>query len=199
MKSNLIALAIAALVGGMLVLPLTHQSAMAQAYAGIKALGSSGLAPATGTTTPMTGTNNDRGEVILVGRGGRGGGGHGGGGRGGGRGFGGGHHGGGKAFAGGGHRGGHYAYRGGGHRGGHYAYRGGGHGYKGRHYAYRDGKHYRRYGKGHYRYYRYGRWWYAPYVTYGYGYGYGSCAWLRRQALITGSQYWWNRYYDCIY
>jgi hypothetical protein len=36
-------------------------------------------------------------------------------------------------------------------------------------------------------------------VTYGYGYGYGSCAWLRRQALITGSQYWWNRYYDCIY
>lgn len=205
MKSNLIALAVTALVGGLLVLPLTHQSALAQAYAGLKALGSSGGTSTSGTTTPMTGTNNDRGEVILVGRGGRGGGGHGGG-RGGGRSFGGGHHGGGKAFSGGGYRGGK-AYRGGGHRGGSYAYRGGkSHGYKGRGYAYHDGKGHKgknhgHYNKGHYRYYRYGRYyrnygWYGPYV---YGYGYGGCAWLRQQALITGSQYWWDRYYACIY
>ena len=206
MKSNLIALAVTALVGGLLVLPLTHQSALAQAYAGLKALGSSGGTSTNGTTTPMTGTNNDRGEVILVGRGGRGGGGHGGG-RGGGRSFGGGHHGGGKAFSGGGHRGGGKAYRGGGHRGGSYAYRGGkSHGYRGRGYAYHDGKGHKgknhgHYNKGHYRYYRYGRYyrnygWYGPYV---YGYGYGGCAWLRQQALITGSQYWWDRYYACIY
>lgn len=205
MKSNLIALAVTALVGGLLVLPLTHQSALAQAYAGLKALGSSGGTSTNGTTTPMTGTNNDRGEVILVGRGGRGGGGHGGG-RGGGRSFGGGHHGGGKAFSGGGYRGGK-AYRGGGHRGGSYAYRGGkSHGYRGRGYAYHDGKGHKgknhgHYNKGHYRYYRYGRYyrnygWYGPYV---YGYGYGGCAWLRQQALITGSQYWWDRYYACIY
>jgi hypothetical protein len=24
-------------------------------------------------------------------------------------------------------------------------------------------------------------------------------AWLRRQALITNSPYWWNRYYSCTY
>ena len=96
MKSNLIALAVAALVGGMLVVPLTHQSAMAQVHAGIKGLGSTG-------GTPTTGTANERGDVILVGRGGgKGGGGRGGGGRG----FGGGHHGGGKAFSGGGRGGG---------------------------------------------------------------------------------------------
>jgi hypothetical protein len=33
---------------------------------------------------------------------------------------------------------------------------------------------------------------------YGYSYGYGDCAWLRRQAVITGSPYWWNRYRACI-
>jgi hypothetical protein len=32
---------------------------------------------------------------------------------------------------------------------------------------------------------------------YSYGYGYGGCEWLRRQALYTGSPYWWNRYYAC--
>lgn len=193
MKSNLIALAVAALVGGMLVVPLTHQSAMAQVHAGIKGLGSTG-------GTPATGTANERGDVILVGRGGgKGGGGRGGGGRG----FGGGHHGGGKAFSGGG-RGGGKAYRGGGHRS--YAYRGGGksYGYKGRRYAYHDGKGHK--GNKHHghnnkyvynRYYRYGR--YRNYGWYGYGYyGYGNCAWLRQQALITGSQYWWSRYYSCV-
>jgi hypothetical protein len=38
---------------------------------------------------------------------------------------------------------------------------------------------------------------------YGGGYyaynGYGNCAWLRRQAIITGSPYWWSRYQDCLY
>ena len=33
---------------------------------------------------------------------------------------------------------------------------------------------------------------------YDYGYGYG-CYWLRRNALATGSPYWWNRYYACLY
>lgn len=28
---------------------------------------------------------------------------------------------------------------------------------------------------------------------YGY-YGYNDCYWLRRQAIITGSPYWWSRY-----
>ena len=184
MKSNLIALAVAALVGGMLVVPLTHQSAMAQVHAGIKGLGSTG-------GTPATGTANERGDVILVGRGGgKGGGGRGGGGRG----FGGGHHGGGKAFSGGG-RGGGKAYRGGGHRS--YAYRGGkshndGKGHKGKNYSHNNKNYYN-------KYYRYGRY-YRPYGWYGaYAYGYGNCAWLRQQALITGSQYWWSRYYDCIY
>jgi len=29
--------------------------------------------------------------------------------------------------------------------------------------------------------------------------GYGNCAWLRRQAIITGSPYWWERYQACLY
>ena len=33
---------------------------------------------------------------------------------------------------------------------------------------------------------------------YGGGYGYGDCYWLRRQAAITGSAYWWRRYQECI-
>ena len=32
---------------------------------------------------------------------------------------------------------------------------------------------------------------------YSYGYGYGGCSWLYHQAQITGSPYWWNRYYAC--
>jgi len=31
------------------------------------------------------------------------------------------------------------------------------------------------------------------------GYGYNDCGWLRRQAIITGSPYWWRRYQDCLY
>jgi len=41
-------------------------------------------------------------------------------------------------------------------------------------------------------------WWPGYYYGYDYGYGYDGCGWLRRQALITGSPYWWNRYYACI-
>ena len=32
----------------------------------------------------------------------------------------------------------------------------------------------------------------------GYPYYYGGCYWLRRQAIITGSPYWWSRYEDCV-
>ena len=125
MKSALMAVVIAALMCGLVVGPVTQQSAEAQVYGGVKALGSTGTPPTSGTTT-------DGGEVILVGHGGgkSGGGGRGGGGRGGGKSFGG-HS---KTFSGGGHRGGSYAYRGGKSHG----YKG--HGYKGRSYAYRDGK-----------------------------------------------------------
>ena len=33
---------------------------------------------------------------------------------------------------------------------------------------------------------------------YGYGYGYGGCGWLYRQAVYSGSPYWWDRYNACI-
>jgi hypothetical protein len=32
---------------------------------------------------------------------------------------------------------------------------------------------------------------------YDYGYGYGGCGWLYRRAVVTGSPYWWDRYYAC--
>jgi hypothetical protein len=38
--------------------------------------------------------------------------------------------------------------------------------------------------------------WWPSY--YGYNYGYGSCSYLRRQALATGSPYWWDRYRACV-
>ena len=99
MKSALMAVAITALMGGLVVGPVTQQSAEAQVYGGVKALAG---------TPPTSGTTTDGGEVILVGHGGGKGGG---GGRGGGKSFGSGGHS--KAFSGGGHRGGSYAYRGG--------------------------------------------------------------------------------------
>lgn len=38
-----------------------------------------------------------------------------------------------------------------------------------------------------------------PYYYDGYDYYAGdSCYWLRQKALNTGSQYWWQRYRDCI-
>lgn len=185
MRSTLIALAVTALAAGMVVAPVTHQTAKAQIYSGLE---SGGSIPANG-------------DVILVRKGGGHGGGHGHGGfrGGGGHGFKGAMRGGGHGFK--GHRGGgRHVYRGGGPR----------HAYRGRHYAknwHHDGKghhgkHYKRYAyRG--RYYR-GRyydnyWWYGPGIYVGaYAYGYGGCAWLRQQAIITGSSYWWDRYYDCI-
>ena len=102
----------------------------------------------------------------------RGGGGHGGFG---GHGFGG-HMGGGF----GGHMGGHHGFGpsfGGGHMGGHF----------------HDGHHH-----GHFRHGS--AFFFAPaYGYYDYGYGYGGCYWLRRNALATGSPYWWSRYNACVY
>jgi hypothetical protein len=34
--------------------------------------------------------------------------------------------------------------------------------------------------------------------VYGPSYAYNDCWWLRRQALITGSPYWWSRYNYCV-
>jgi hypothetical protein len=39
---------------------------------------------------------------------------------------------------------------------------------------------------------------FPAYGYYDYGYGY-SCYWLRRNAVATGSPYWWNRFYTCAY
>jgi hypothetical protein len=39
----------------------------------------------------------------------------------------------------------------------------------------------------------------APLLYGGYYYYYGDCDWLRRRALHTGSPYWWDRYYNCLY
>jgi hypothetical protein len=51
------------------------------------------------------------------------------------------------------------------------------------------------------RFDRRGNFFFAP--AYGYyddGYGYGDgCYWLRRNALDSGSPYWWNRYNACVY
>ena len=39
---------------------------------------------------------------------------------------------------------------------------------------------------------------YAPTRIYSDGYGYGGgCEALHQRALVTGSRYWWNRYYAC--
>ena len=73
----------------------------------------------------------------------------------------------------------------------------------GRHYGYRGGGRdhddhngHRHDHDGHKRYGHYGK--YRHYGWYGsYGYG-GGCGWLYRNAINTGSSYWWNRYYECI-
>jgi hypothetical protein len=39
----------------------------------------------------------------------------------------------------------------------------------------------------------------VPIIYGGYYYYYGDCGWLRRRALATGSLYWWDRYYACVY
>ena len=106
-----------------------------------------------------------------------------------------------------GHGGGHHmgsAFKGGSsigkfhsNQGGKYAYRSGGgkfHTNQGGKYRGWSGKfdNHHHHGKyGHYR--RYGYPWYGlPLYTYG-----GGCGWLYRQAVATGSDYWWNRYYRC--
>ena len=38
----------------------------------------------------------------------------------------------------------------------------------------------------------------APFFAASYGYSNG-CYWLRQNAVYTGSRYWWNRYYACLY
>jgi len=163
------------------------------------------------TSLPVLKGDATPGIVTLVGRGGggHGGGGRGGGGRGGWSGGGGGGHamrggggGGGRGLSRGG-GGGRYAYGGGGGSkrsygggGGKRYYGGGGGGgnryaYKGRDHGYSD--RYKRYGQhGNRRYGFYGGYG-LPYVTY----GYGGCGWLYRNAIATGSPYWWNRYYEC--
>jgi hypothetical protein len=48
-------------------------------------------------------------------------------------------------------------------------------------------------GKGHGKHVQFRRFpWYGLYT-----YGGGGCGWLYRQAVATGSDYWWNRYYQC--
>ena len=66
-----------------------------------------------------------------------------------------------------------------------------------KHYAYKDRDH-NDHGNFHnrHRVFRNGAWiW-----VYGSGYtAYGDdCYWLRRQAIITGSPYWWDRYNACV-
>ncbi len=50
------------------------------------------------------------------------------------------------------------------------------------------------------RYYRRGLAVGVPLAGYGayYAYGGGGCGWLYRNAVYTGSGYWWNRYYACV-
>ena len=62
-------------------------------------------------------------------------------------------------------------------------------------YAHKKG-YYGRYSKGHRYAYRY-----RPYLRGGaaIAYGYYGCEWLRRNAISTGSAYWWQRYNDCRY
>jgi hypothetical protein len=161
MRSALFAVAVTALAAGLVVAPAAQQSAVAGVHSGLKSGAPASVA----------------GDLILVGKGGRGGG----------RGFKGGGRGGFKSA----HRGGGFkGYRGGGKN----VYRGGGkrYAYKGRNYNnYYKGKRYAY--RGRYR----GRYWYGPNVYVGAGYG-GGCAWLRRQALVTGSSYWWSRYNACV-
>jgi hypothetical protein len=153
------------------------------------------------TSLPVLKGDVTPGVVTLVGKGGGRGGGGGGGMKSGGGG------GGGHAMRGGG--GGGYKGGGGGYKGGgkSYAYKGGGGGYKGggKSYAYKDGDKRHAYkdrdhdhDKFHHRHrvFRNGVWvWvYGPgYTAYG-----DDCYWLRRQAIITGSPYWWDRYNACV-
>jgi hypothetical protein len=125
------------------------------------------------------------------------GGGHGGDGRGGG-GHGGGHHGGGHHMSGSAFKGGSSIGKFHSNQGGKYAYgRSGGkfHTNQGGKYRGSSGKfdNHHHHGKyGHYR--RYGYPWYGLPL---YSYSGGGCSWLYSRAVATGSDYWWDRYYQC--
>jgi hypothetical protein len=200
MRSSLMAVAITALMGGLVVAPVTQQPAKAQALGSLKA--------------PISDSSN---LLTLIGHGGGGGGGGGGGhmsgGGGGGPHFSGGGGGGAPHFSGGGMGGGGIRnFSGGGHMAHGYSsphnwssnvYRGHtspnwnhgnwNHGHNNNwNWAHNNHNHgYWRHG----HFYNYG--WYGG--AYAYGYGYGGCAWLRQQAYATGSPYWWQRYNDCVY
>ena len=123
------------------------------------------------TSLPVLKGDATPGTVTLVGKGGRGGGG-----------------GGGGAMGGGGSGGKYYGKGGGKNYGG---------GKGGKQYAYND-RHHNNHGNfnNRHRVFRKGAWiW-----VYGSGYtAYGNdCYWLRRQAAITGSPYWWDRYNACV-
>jgi hypothetical protein len=161
-------------------------------------------------------------NITLVGHGG--GGGHGGGNIGGGlriQGGGGGGGGGGRSFAyhGGGGGGRAYAYHGGQWNHGNYGRQGrvyagspnwhpnggqwnhGNYGHMNRHYAFNDHDHHGHdnFNHGRHGHFVNGIWvggWWPGYA--GDYYGYNDCEWLRRQAVITGSPYWWSRYNACV-
>jgi hypothetical protein len=207
---------LAALAGSLFLVPVI----MGQAKAGV-----SDLKGAFGTTesdVTLVGRGGGRGGGGMGGRGG-GGGHHFGGG--GGRHFGG-ISGGGRHFSGGGRHGGQFARGGGRHYasggwggrhvgrvdgGRHYASRSWDGGNRhvgrvgGRKYAWHDGSRNRHGDHRDHKHRHHDRFdhrfvgagvglgWWPGY----YSYGYGGCAWLRRQALYTGSAYWWNRYYAC--
>ena len=102
----------------------------------------------------------------------------------------GGHGGGGGGGGGGGRGGGGGGHSGGGGGGvGARSFSGGGGGGGGR-VVFRSAPAFRSAGVVHHRAVRY-----APVRVY--SYGYGSCEALHHRALVTGSRYWWQRYYDC--
>lgn len=178
------------------------------------AMGSAAATPAPAGMKNVITTTADGIELVRQGGGGGGGGGgHGGGGGGGhgGGGDGGGHLSGGGGDGGGGHArggdGGGHALKGGdggGPKGGHLSRGGGDRDGKGsgrhagggdwkgdwkgggKHHHGKHGKNFRHFGS-------------DIFVYGGGGYGYNDCGWLRRQAVITGSPYWWRRYQDCLY
>ena len=85
---------------------------------------------------------------------------------------------------------------------GNYALRDHGHVYGNRRYAFNDHDHHD--GHDHFHHGRHGHFvngvwvdWWPDYYGGDY-YADNDCWWLRRQALITGSPYWWSRYNACV-
>ena len=73
------------------------------------------------------------------------------------------------------------------------------HGHRHRHHHHHGHHHLRHHG--HHHHHGHGH----AHLLYGVPFAYGSyddayeCYWLRRRALYTGSTYWWDRYYACLY